>query len=522
MILYELFTGRPPHRGETDLETIRLVSDREPPSPRALRPGLARDLDTIALKCLYKQPLRRYSSAVELAADLQRFLDGRPVKARPAQSWERAAKWARRRPAHAAFLAALGALGVVVLGGLEWARAREKRQNDALVIALEASRKSAAEANEQRAFGDRQSLLAHSHMSVTQLRSAASFIEREEYDGALAALDTLRPQESMAETRDFTWYYLHRLISPRVQKLPPMPERVWTVAHSPDGRTIAMSDDTGNTFLMNGETGALRALPRKPNRSAGHRMVFSPDGRTLASVSGGATDWHKSDVRLWDVESTVEFEGMPEDVGFCYQILFSPDGGALITVGVGIWNRQAIVRAWQLSSERKRVTLGETLHGEDLRARLSPASRAAHSDRSAFRFSDSLAVTREPDSTIAVWLESGEIMLYFTGSGFCRAICRVVGPEIVFVPRVDVGAPPLTPEEVREIGRVARALSGSALARPIASEIPISVAAFSSDGRDAAVCEAHMDNNNSRRGTIRMIDVATGWVDAQATWGNVA
>ena len=88
VILFELLTGTAPHRGETDLETLRLVSDQDPPSPRELRPGLPRDLETIALKCLEKRPARRYSKAIELSADLRRFLDGRPVNARPIAVWE--------------------------------------------------------------------------------------------------------------------------------------------------------------------------------------------------------------------------------------------------------------------------------------------------------------------------------------------------------------------------------------------------------------------------------------------------
>ena len=122
VILYELLTGRPPHRGDTDLGTLRLVSDQDPPSPRALRPGLPRDLETIVLKCLEKRPVRRYSSRrAELMADLHRFLDGRSVQARPAPVWEHAGKWAKRRPVHAALAILLAVVGFTfaVVGGLE-------------------------------------------------------------------------------------------------------------------------------------------------------------------------------------------------------------------------------------------------------------------------------------------------------------------------------------------------------------------------------------------------------------------
>ena len=89
VILYELLTGRPPLRGETDLETLRLVADQESPPPRELRPGLPRDLNTICAKCLEKRPKDRYDSALALAADLQRFLAGKPVHARPIRLWQR-------------------------------------------------------------------------------------------------------------------------------------------------------------------------------------------------------------------------------------------------------------------------------------------------------------------------------------------------------------------------------------------------------------------------------------------------
>ncbi len=143
-VLYEMLTGRPPFLAEGPLETMMLVMTEDPVPPRRLQARVPRDLETICLHCLRKNPRQRYPSAEALAADLQRFLDGRPVRARPAGPAERLAKWARRRPAVAALLA-VSALAVLAgLGLAAWyqvqlyqknaALTKEKDQNDALIV----------------------------------------------------------------------------------------------------------------------------------------------------------------------------------------------------------------------------------------------------------------------------------------------------------------------------------------------------------------------------------------------------
>ena len=98
-VLYCLVTGRPPFQAATMMETLRLVQDQDPVPPRRLNPAVTRDLEAVCLKCLEKEPRRRYVRAADLATDLQRFLDGRPTLARPVSRVGRVRRWALRRPA---------------------------------------------------------------------------------------------------------------------------------------------------------------------------------------------------------------------------------------------------------------------------------------------------------------------------------------------------------------------------------------------------------------------------------------
>lgn len=114
-MMYEMITGRPPLKGETVIDTLLLVQSTDPLAPSVLIPKVPRDLETICMKCLQKAPDKRYASAGALADDLRRFLDGEPISARPASSWEKAAKWVRRNKLKAVSLASVATIFVGLL-----------------------------------------------------------------------------------------------------------------------------------------------------------------------------------------------------------------------------------------------------------------------------------------------------------------------------------------------------------------------------------------------------------------------
>jgi serine/threonine protein kinase len=127
-ILYETLTGRPPFRGPTVLDTLAQLREREPVPPRQLQPNVSRDLQTICLKCLQKEPRRRYGSALELAEDLRRFALGEPIRARPVGRVERLRKWIRRKPAQAALAGTVLLVPIGLVGGLLWHNADLRRE----------------------------------------------------------------------------------------------------------------------------------------------------------------------------------------------------------------------------------------------------------------------------------------------------------------------------------------------------------------------------------------------------------
>jgi WD40 repeat protein/CubicO group peptidase (beta-lactamase class C family)/Flp pilus assembly protein TadD len=321
-ILYECLVGRPPFKAATPLDTVMQVVHDEPVTVRRLQPKCPRDLETITLKCLQKAPARRYATAGELAEDLRRFLGGEPIRARPVGPVERAAKWARRRPAAAALLAVVTlAVAGAVAGGLWFtAQLNERRveaetERDKARVAQELADRNAAATTE--ALDHTRQVLA-----VSSLRLAQTEWRDHNLGRARDLLDDVGPP-----LRGFEWHYLRGQADGAPVMLFGHGAAANCVAFSPDGRFLASGDAAGLILVRDAATGR-RLHELRGHRSSVNCLAFSPDGRLLAI---GGED-HV--VKLWDAEtgnSAGGLEGFGEAVT---AVAFRP-GGRQLAVATG-------------------------------------------------------------------------------------------------------------------------------------------------------------------------------------------
>ncbi len=335
-ILYELLTGRPPFKAETPLDTLLQVRSEEPVSPSQLQPHCPRDLATICLKCLHKEPRRRYPCAVALAEDLRRFLDGKPIRARPVGAAERALKWARRHPATTAWMGLVVLLTGLGFTAVTWYALRaEERRREA----------------EQAQFAAQQAR-AGAESALYSQRIAGAYREWQACSLEQAEL-LLRPYAGQ-EQPPWEWGYVHGLCHTDLLTLGGHAGPVTSVVFSPDGRRLASGSGgaaaAGAIRLWDAATGRL-LLTCQGRMAPVTGLAFHPDGRQLASAHAALTSGIPGGVMLWDAttgEAIGPLTGLPGDVS---SVAFSPDGRLLATAAGGD------VRLWDATTRREAAAL---------------------------------------------------------------------------------------------------------------------------------------------------------------------
>jgi eukaryotic-like serine/threonine-protein kinase len=320
--LYELLTLRPAFEDRNRGSLIERILVENPPRPRKIDPAIPRDLETVVLKAIDKEPARRYPNAGELADDLRRFLSDKPIQARRAGAWERARKWARRRPAVAALAAALLAALLVLAGVGAWsyvsisqALGRAESERQAAVRARELEEVERQQAEEARA-------------EALRLRDAEEALRKQADDARAEAVKlrdaavaetyraTLSETSALRLARPAGWRYqalknVQNLARMETARRDPARLRAEAVA-------ALLELDAREVLRLQGHEDVVRA------------MDFSPDGKVLATADP------QGSLRLWDLAKGEALREITDGAQFPRQIIggrpsaaFHPSGAYL-------------------------------------------------------------------------------------------------------------------------------------------------------------------------------------------------
>jgi WD40 repeat protein/serine/threonine protein kinase len=361
-VLYEALTGSPPFGGGTSMETIRQVLDQEPRRPSLLNRAVDRDLETVCLKCLEKDPERRYRSAEAVAEDLQRWLRQEPILARPATRVEHLRKWVRRRPAVAALLAtSFLLLLALAVGATAYSVRLSTIRND-----LEDS------------------------LYVAEISTAFAAWERGSVVLPRKLLDRQVPQR-----RGFEWHYLDAWCRQQaLYTFSGQSDPVFGLACSPNGRIIAAAHQYGQ------RTRLLDLVARRElgwlDHFTSYSLAFSPDGKQLAGFEGVvSTPPGAPGFIVWDLEKHVASTNTVGDAA----------GGSFVGVGLAWSCDGQLIATTSLIGLYELGSPGPILvwDGKTYKKLFALEGHTANAWKPAFSPDNRLLATPHADGTIILW-----------------------------------------------------------------------------------------------------------------------
>jgi WD40 repeat protein/tRNA A-37 threonylcarbamoyl transferase component Bud32 len=467
VVLYQLLTGELPFRGTQRMLLHQALHD-EPRPPRSLNDHIPRDLQTITLKAMAKEPGRRYATAGDLRDDLRRWLKGEPIWARPVGRAEKLWRWCRRNPALAAAsglaaIALLAGIGVSVSFAIYQTWAAD-RLNTTLADARETGRKL------QQANDDLTETERHRHESLlhaTRLTMDWGLQLCEQGDVGHGMLLLARSLEIAPEDADdvqrvcrsnlAAWQHSVHVLRGAF----PNPEHKWYMAFSPDGQTVPLDKQ-----FIDVATGRPSGPPL-PLDDGLWASAFSPDGRRVL-IAGARPN---SGAQLWDVQARKPLGPRLSHTGIAGALAFSPDGQTLLTGGGDGW------RLWEANT------------GKELRAWPSEGAGAPH------------AAAFSPDGRTIALAAGRTATLRETGTGQALGQPLIHQASIYALAFSPDGRLVLTASD-DSTARLWDATTGKPVTGPLAHADVVTAVAFSPDGRRVVT--------GSQDQFARLWDVATG------------
>jgi WD40 repeat protein/serine/threonine protein kinase len=330
LTLYELLTLRPAFDSPDRLQLIEQIKTQDPRRPRSLVSRIPRDLETVVLKSIAKDPKDRYRTADAVGEDLRRFLANEPIRARWVGALERAWIWAKRRPAAAALLLVSGLAALASVGaGVAWVYKTR----------IEESYK---DAEQQRQVAEQQRQRAETALAEAEFQRYFHHIARAVAglrEGNMVQVEKLL-DDCPPDRRSWEWHYLKRLCHTDLLTLRGHSEGINGVAYSPDGTRLASASSDRTLRVWDAVTGQEVLPPLRGHTDIVVAVAYSPDGKKLASASLDKT------VRIWDATTGQCIRTMGET--HMSTVAFSPDGRRLVSGEL-----EHHVRVWDVSTGRE-------------------------------------------------------------------------------------------------------------------------------------------------------------------------
>ena len=344
-ILYALLTGRPPHRAEGALETVRRVIADTPVFPRVLNQRIPADLETICMKCLEKAPSARYPTAAALAEDLRRFLAGEPIRARRVGVVARTTRWIGRHPAVTLSVASLTLLIVASAVGLTLYNHQLGQINARLEATVDSLDDALVRAQQNE-------LVARNLQYVSDMQLVEPYALEGDYRGSMDLLRRNVPPADKLDLRGFEWFILQQRQGNTGHTLASLPYPLYSVCLSPDGKMLALAGGSGDLLLYDMERSTLVATVHTPHPEI-NGLVFSARGDRL--VSAGDDGY----LRMWDVESRQPLLAIAAHQSQAYNVAFLDHDAVLLSCG-----RDPVLRLWDAQSGEDLGTMDS--HGETI------------------------------------------------------------------------------------------------------------------------------------------------------------
>jgi WD40 repeat protein len=374
-ILYECLTGRPPFKAATAAETLLQVLRADSVPPGRLNPRVPRDLETVCLKCLHKEPARRYESALALAEDLRRYQAGEPVRARPVPAWERGLRWCRRHPSWAALLLVSCLAALALTGAVVGQFYNNKLQS------LNADLEGAL--GQAKASHDALRQLERQVIYQRDIHHADEAWHNGHFDRVRKLLEGCPP-----DLRGWEWHYLHG--QSRDGDFLRHKSGVLAVAFHPDNRHLASGCSDGSVWFWDTVT-RNHHLSQERHPGGVCSVAFSPDGRLLASAGEDCL------VRLWNADDGRLLGKLSGHRLAVRCVAFHPAGTLLASAG-----KDGTVRLWDPRRERKPRTLSGGHKGGVLALAFAPDGRSLASGGA-----DRIVRLWDPDTGVEVRSLSG-------------------------------------------------------------------------------------------------------------------